>query len=88
LVGDQRKRFGGCNHIVCITPIIGKASDLCIAACKEVSTSTGFTVATLATMPAYTYSLSSLLFNYIFTYLIDNTCYLMTRNPWICDARE
>jgi hypothetical protein len=43
---------------------------------------------TMTSIPAYTYSLSSLPFNYIVAYLIDNTCYLMTRNSRICDTGE
>jgi hypothetical protein len=71
---------GGRNHIVCIAAVVGKASHSCVAACEEISAPTRVSVTTLATMPADSDSLPRLPFNYIFSYFIDNTCDLVTRN--------
>jgi hypothetical protein len=80
--------LGGCNHIVGIAAVIGKARRLYVAACEEIYTPTRLAVTTLTSVPADAYSLSGLPFIDIFAHCIYYTCDLMARNPWVLNARE
>jgi hypothetical protein len=74
--------------MVSVAAVEGNTRYLCVTTSKEIPPSTGFAVATMAPVPAYTYPLSDLPFSDIVAYCVDDACYLVARNPWVLDTRE